>query len=199
MVERESVMLLQNLAVVWSGLAESNVAAILVGICLLIFGRQLFWLAVVAVGFYAGWKFSQEFLGEQSPLIVWAISSLFGLASGLLAKLVQKVAFAAAGFAVGGYFVANTLRDWELVGAQHEWLVFLIGGAAGALLVASFFEAGLMAVSSLLGAALIVEQLGLTPELKTAVLLALALAGFLVQAGLLRKFFPSEEKPDKKS
>ena len=192
-------MLMQNLAVEWSGLAESNLAAMLVGICLLIFGRQLFWLAVVAVGFYTGWKFSQEFLGEQSPVIVWAISLLFGLASGLLAKLVQKVAFAAAGFAVGGYFISNTLREWEIVGTQHEWLVFLIGGAVGALLVASFFEVGLMAVSALLGAGLLVEQLGLALELKTAALLTLAIAGFLVQAGLLRKFFPAKEERKLKS
>ena len=64
---------------------DPTIAALGVGALLLVMGRKLFWVAVIVVGFIAGWEFSNSFLEIQSGWLKLGISVLCGIAGGLLA------------------------------------------------------------------------------------------------------------------
>ena len=160
------------------------IAALLAGAALLLFGRRLFWLFVGVVGFVVAWRLAGAYLGEAG--IGWVLAVLVGLAGAAAAVLVQRLAVGLAGFAAGaiGFVWLAELLGWPmglptLVGA-------VVGGALGAALVGWLFGLGLVALSSLVGAALVVEGLGLE-EPRGPAFVILAVVGALVQLGSRRR------------
>jgi hypothetical protein len=64
-------------------------------------------------------------------------------------------------FLVGGYIALQALPALNLEGGGTTVLAFVIGGAIGLILVSMFLGWALISLSSLAGAALIVDALGL--------------------------------------
>ena len=158
--------------------ASTPIAALVAGGLLLLFGRRLFWLFVGVIGFVVAYRLAGAYLGGEGE--GWIIAVAGGVLGAVAAVLVQKLAVTLAGFAAGavGFIWLAEQLGWSLglpalVGA-------LVAGLLGAALVRWLFGIGLVALSALAGAALVVEGLGLE-EPRGVVFVILAGVGALVQ------------------
>jgi hypothetical protein len=166
--------------------------ALLAGAALLLAGRRLFWLFVGIVGFFAGLRLSLQILGPGSQGSRWIVALVAGLLGIVLALALQRAAVALAGFFVGAYAAAlllgiNLSRVWAHSGAHGgsaDLLLCLLAGVIAAVLALWVFEGALIALSSFVGAGLIVDALHLGRGLSGAVLLGLTVVGIAVQAGV---------------
>jgi hypothetical protein len=160
--------------------------AILVGLAVLLWGRQLFWLFVGGAGFVAGLTIACAVMasrGEGATLVVALAAGLLGI---LLAILIERLAVGAAGFVVGGHLLAGVLSGAGLVGGAG-WLVYLVGGLVGALLVVRLFDWALIILSVLLGAALLVQALAVGADARSLLFVVLVAVGLIVQGRRLHR------------
>lgn len=160
------------------------VAAILVGLVLLFFGRKLFWLFVGATGFVVGME-AAALLFPHQPDAALIGGLILGLIGAVIAIFVQKIALGIAGFLSGGYLLMTALRSWELQTPETAWVSFIIGGVIGAVLMYVVFNWALIILSSISGAHLILHSFGLSHQVATAAFVVLALFGILVQGKVL--------------
>jgi hypothetical protein len=148
---------------------------LLAGVAILLLGRPLFWVFVAALGAVAGGQIALAWCAGH-PHAVWIEVGAVaggGLAGALLAILLQPVAAALAGFAVGGLLAQDFVLHWHFaflttangMPAYHwqgypadAWVPFLVGGAIGAVLTLLLFNWALIVLSSLYGASLIVKN-----------------------------------------
>jgi hypothetical protein len=171
----------------WAGTA-TPIAALLVGVALLLFGRRLFWLFVGVIGFMAGWYLAMG--GGRHPatgggLLIALIAGLIGL---VLALLVQKVAVAVAGFFVGAYLLAGVL-GWQLPPLRPgQQLFLLLAGVVAAILALVLFDLALILYSAIAGSGLILENvhLHLGGNARLLLLVVLAAVGAAFQARVLQ-------------
>jgi MFS family permease len=173
-----------------------TLAFLLVGLLLLLLGRRLFWLFVAAAGFLIGVAAAPYILPHQSELFTLLVAVVLGIAGGLLAIFVQKVAVAIGGFVAGGYFaviLGAPLLNGVGVAYPGAWICFLAGGVLGAVLMMIFFNWALIFLSSLQGAHLIIKGL---PSIRQFPILrhhhpilfvVLVIIGVVVQASTYRR------------
>lgn len=157
---------------------------VVLGAALLFFGRKLFWLFLGAVGFVAGLSLAAWLFPDQSPVVSMVTAVVLGLVGALLAVFVQKAAVVVGGFLAGGYC---TLMLMEHFGTQVnvEWLPFLIGGIAGAVLLSIVFGWALILLSSLVGALLVVDVLQTGDDVSLLAVGVLCIVGVLAQTKLM--------------
>ena len=182
-----------------STFSSSPLWALVVGILLLLSGRRLYWMLVGVVGFVAGLTFAEQLIGNQAALVVLAIAVVAGLLGAVLALALQKVMVAVAGFVIGGGLAATLFPGASphlLAGVAAASLPVLIGGIIGALLVLLLFDWALIVLSSLLGAALVVQPLTSDPLLIRAVFGAAFLMGVVVQFLRLQRTVPRLDDAD---
>ena len=117
----------------------------------------------------------------------------------VLAVGIRKIAVAAAGFLAGGYFLARlfAISGQEILVGAHAaplapWIVFLVGGVIGAILMNFVFSWTLIILSALGGAALICESVHAGAQLVSVIFTALTVVGILIQSGVLRRRARSE-------
>jgi len=163
----------------------------LVGLALLTLGRRLFWLFVACVGFVAGVTSVQQAWGAEPDFIAFAIAGVAGLIGALLAIFFQGLAIGLAGFIAGGYSAFAIMNLFGLGALQLFWLLCVIGGIIGVILVFVIFDWTLIVLSSLIGAALIAQFTELSSRLEALIFLILMASGVLFQARLLGRK-PSE-------
>lgn len=164
-----------------------SIVNIVGGALLLSLGRKIFWLFVAASGFYAGLELATRYLNIKPEWVAVLMALAVGLVGALLAYFFQKLVIGAAGF-LAGAFIASRLVSY--LGTQvksWEWLVIVIGGIIGIVLVYAIFEWALIILSSLAGAILIVEGLKLAGLVGILVGALLFVAGLVFQAGLNRR------------
>jgi len=160
---------------------------------MLISGRGLFWLFVAVLGFFVGFDLTALHLTAQPQWLAFAVSAALGVLCAFAAVFVQRAAFAVAGFLGGGYifvFLA-ALFGWD--GARSA-AAFFIAGILGGVATFFFADAILIILSSLVGAAMIVDATTLRPASGSLVFVAASAFGILFQS----KFF-SSPKPLKQS
>ncbi|MEW5870008.1 MAG: hypothetical protein AB1894_12075 [Chloroflexota bacterium] len=171
---------------------------ILLGIAILVAGRKLFWLFVAAVGFAVGIVLAGFLFPNQSDLIQLIIALACGAVGAVLALFLQQLAIGLAGFLVGGYAFVSLLH---LIGLQlPNWLPFIIGGLIGAALLAILFDWAIMTLSSLAGAGLLVQAVGIAEGLQMVVFIVLFIVGFAIQLGVRqaeKSRQPKTTAPDK--
>jgi hypothetical protein len=173
------------------------IITLITGLAALLFGRQLFWLFVAIVGFIVSFNLAREFLVDQPDWMILLIALVIGLLGALLAVALQYVAAAIAGFLAGGYALFSLLNILEINIGQEwlSWVVFILGGIIGALLVLLLFDWALIILSAGLGATTLVQLLGqftdLSSLLRLLAFLILLVVGIAFQAYLL----PSDEPP----
>jgi len=164
-----------------------SVVNILVGAGLLFLGRRVFWLFVAGAGFVAGLALANRIFPD-SEIIGLIIGIGIGLLAALLAVLVQRFAIGLAGFLVGGYIALQIL---PMLNIESGWwattLAFIIGGVIGLILVGMFLDWALISLSSLAGAALILEALNLSNEIALVVFIILVVLGVVFQARELQQ------------
>jgi hypothetical protein len=155
------------------------------GIILLIFGRRLFWLFVALVGFLLGMEFSWVILGEQPKWVMLFIGLGTGLIGALLAVLVERVAFALAGFYAGAYLALIGAQSFGVGG--NTILLFAVGGLIGAVLAALIMDWVIIVLSCLVGSGAVVVSLGLGQTVSLLIFLVLAVAGTFLQTRVMER------------
>jgi hypothetical protein len=164
------------------------VAAVLAGLALLLFGRRLFWLAVGLAGFAVGLVLARRFLALDPWWLELGAALLAGALAALATIFLQRLVVSLGGFVAGALLV---LQVGKLSGTPPEgffWVLFaVLGGVAGAILAALLFEAALAAVTSLVGAHLLLTAAKVPPSLSFVLLLVLAAAGTVLQLAFGRK------------
>jgi hypothetical protein len=159
----------------------------LIGAVVLLFGRKLFWLCVAAVGFAAGFEIAPLLVHEPSTLVMLSLAIVLGFIGALLALFLQKIAIAIAGFLAGGKLAVAVAAAFLVHPVQYFWIVFLIGGIVGALLLLVLFDWALIALSSVVGAYLILSAFSLPPSGTSILFLALVAIGVIVQVTSMRR------------
>lgn len=163
-----------------------GIVNVVLGFILLTMGRKLFWFFVGVVGFSLGFYLGPRLLPAQNDGAALLLGLVFGLLGALLAHLVQRLAVGLAGFVVGGYLLV-TLSHW--LGQDLGYvsiILFLVGGAVGAALVAVIFNWALIILSAVTGAILVVEFVPIPPTARFLLFAGLLLVGILIQARLIR-------------
>ena len=151
---------------------------------LLIWGRKLFWLFVAAAGFFSGWQIAQTI--TRNELVGIIVGIVFAVIGALLAMFLKSIAIAVAGFLMGGAILTSLAG---FVGIDSfSWIVYIIGGIGGVILISMFFDWALIILSSLGGASLIVQAFSMDSGLVRFVLFAaLLIFGMVYQSRQLAK------------
>jgi hypothetical protein len=161
---------------------------LLLGIVLLLLGRRLFWLFVGVAGFLVGMEMAERFVADtQGMKLLIAIAA--GILGAVIAIFLKKAAIAIAGFVIGGCIAIELLRAFALfpkalAGMQGTPFSapYIIGGIIGAVLLFILFDWGLIVLSSLSGASLIVHNITFQSQAIPLLFVILVVVGILVQA-----------------
>lgn len=158
----------------------SLVIMLLAGLAALFFGRQLFWLFVGITGFLAGFQLATQLFADQPDWIILLIALVTGLAASLLYVVVQYLAMGVAGFLAGGYL---GLSAWQLLGPNSseplQWGIVITAAIVGAILTLVLVDWALIVLSSVTGAAAVVQLMTLEPVMQViafAILLAIGIS-----------------------
>ena len=157
------------------------IITIISGLAILFLGRQLFWLFVAVVGFAAGFELATNFLGGQPDWVILLIALVAGVIGALVAIFLRYLAVAVAGFASGAY-LGTVLTD--MLAADSGWLfwiLFIAGGAIGAILMLALFDWALILLSSFTGAAMLAPLPGWSSSLQLVLFVTLVVVGIIVQ------------------
>ena len=166
----------------------SAAVGILVGLVLLGYGRRLYWAFVAGVGFLTGLALGPRLLPGQPDWMILTVALVLALAGAVFAVVAKKLVVALIGFFAGGGTGLLLLRQHGITGDLPAWVVYLAAGVVGWVLVRTLFEWALILLSSLAGAGLIVAgvegRVALSQGLAFMLMIAVALIGIVVQAGL---------------
>jgi hypothetical protein len=163
-----------------------NIISLILGVALLVAGRKLFWLFVGAAGFVTGMQLATQFW--QGPeLLAIIIGLVVGVIFALLAIFLQSVAIGIAGFLAGGYILTVLAGMMGLNQGAFSWIVYIIGGIIGVLLVIFLFDWAIITLSSLAGASLITQALLLPSGLGGVIFIALVIVGVVIQGSMLQR------------
>jgi hypothetical protein len=157
-------------------------AAIILGALLLLTGRRLFWLFIATAGFFVGVSFGGMFFAGHQQWVILLVAVATGLIGALLAVFAQRVAFALAGFYAGAYIMYFLTHMYGL----YEISVFLslAGGVTGAVLASIFIDWAVIALSSLVGAGIIIDALNPGQATGLIIFMLLVSAGVFIQSRL---------------
>jgi Domain of unknown function (DUF4203) len=155
---------------------------ILLGIGLLFFGRQLFWLFVAVMGFLLGLDWIAPLLPSYPSWVGLLIAAGIGVVGALLVVLWQWVAVGVAGFLAGGYLVGQLLPATGVGTGTVPWGLFLLGGFIGSILMIAVFDWALIVLSALSGATVIVQALPFERLPAVGIFVGLTAVGIMVQA-----------------
>jgi len=161
----------------------SGLVSVLLGAGLLFSGRRLVWLFVGALGFIFGMQLA-SLLPQLSETTVLVVGLIFGVVFALLAVFLQKLAIGIAGFLAGG-FILTTLFARLGVESLSNWVVYLIGGLIGIVLVLLLFDWTLIIFSSMAGAALLLQSFSTQTPAGVLIFFLLSLVGIIIQGGLM--------------
>ena len=162
-----------------------NLVNAILGGALLVAGRKLFWLFVGAAGFVTGMQLATRFSQSSEGLAI-IIGLVIGLIFALLAIVLQRIAISIAGFLAGGYILTVLAGMLGMDAGALAWIVYVIGGIIGVILVSLLFDWALITLSCLAGASLVVQ--GLFPQNATGglIFIILFIIGIVIQGSVLR-------------
>ncbi len=150
------------------------------GILALCFGRRLFWAFVGLVGFVAGWQLATEFFASQPWWLMFILAVGLGLICAVLAELLQRVAAGVTGFLAGAYLASTLAIAAGWAGDAARIAEIAVGVICGIFLML-VFDWALIILSSLFGAAMVINHLELSTQLRSIFFVLLAVAGVIVQ------------------
>lgn len=160
---------------------------VILGGALLLVGRKLFWLFVGAIGFVTGFQLASSFWqGSESLAIIFGL--ILGVTFALLAIFLQTIAIGVAGFFAGGFTLTALASMFGIDTGSISWVVYLIGGIIGLVVVIYLFDWAIITLSSLAGASLLVQAFVPQSGAGTGgvVFAILVIIGVVVQGSVLR-------------
>ena len=155
------------------------------GAALLFIGRRLFWFFVGAIGFGIGLRLAER-MWPGPGLVSLVVALVVGVVFALLAVFLQSVAIGAAGFFAGGYVLLTLGGLFGVDRGILAWIIFILGGILGAILVGALLDWALITLSSLTGASMIVHALERGGGTGGVIMLVLFIIGIVVQGAALR-------------
>jgi ammonia channel protein AmtB len=162
-----------------------NLVNVILGSALLVAGRKLFWLFVAAAGFVTGMQLATRFTQTSEGLAIM-IGLVIGLIFALLAIFLQRIAIAIAGFLAGGYILTALAGMLGMDAGAFVWIIYVIGGIIGVILVSLLFDWALITLSSLAGASLVVQSLFPQNATGGLIFILLFVIGIVIQGSVLR-------------
>ncbi len=168
----------------------ASLAALVLGIISLFFGRKLFWVFAALIGLSVGLIVGAQILQGQSVLIRTIVAIVLAAICALLAFYAEKIMIILAGFfglGILGYLIANLFN----LPVFLHWLLFLGLGVLGAVLISRYMEWAIVVFSSVVGAIMAGAGLGGLTHFNFFVdlfiFLGLLAAGIYFQSRDLRK------------
>ncbi len=165
----------------------------LIGFLTLILGRQYYPVYVGAITFMMAKLYIPQIFPQQSNTSVLVTSIVAGLLIGGLSISLKRILAITASFLVGGSLVLGAADLLRLGPAFQTWTVFLIAGAVGALMALLVFDFGVIFLSVVYGATLILESLHLPGFTPLVWLILLSIFGIIVQWVLLQYGHPEPD------
>jgi len=162
-----------------------NLINVILGGALLVTGRKLFWLFVGAIGFITGMQLTARFWHGPEGLAIVA-SLVVGLIFAGLAVFLQTIAIGIAGFLAGGYTLSALVSMLGLQTSAANWIVYIVGGIIGVILVSYLFDWAVITLSSLAGASLLVQAFLSGHAAGSPIFFILFIAGVIIQGSTLR-------------
>lgn len=164
------------------GIGSAALAQIVVGGVLLLFGRRLFWLLIGAAGFFAGVLVTDTYLAVDSEALRWIVGLAVGLLAALAAVFLKRIAVSLGGAIIAGYSVYWYLGlTWQPL-QTWQWLLVAAAAVIGFLVAQVVFDFGLIFLSSLAGATLVLENLDAAASVSRWLFLVLVVLGATAQA-----------------
>jgi hypothetical protein len=161
-----------------------------VGAALLVAGRKFFWLFIGALGFITGIRVAAA-IWQGPDWMLLIIGLIVGIIFAALATFLQALAIGAAGFLSGGYVALMLVGMLGMEVGTLSWVVYIIGGLLGIVLVSFLFDWAIITLSSFAGASLVTQTFFAQSDNAGLIFLALIIIGVIVQGSLLR----SEKRP----
>lgn len=158
---------------------------LILGIALLMMGRRLYWLFLGGIGFVFGYDIAKQIIHGQPQSVIFVIALCTGVVGAMLAVIFQKFAVLLGGFLAGGYLLVELLKELGAGIGHSHWLLFILGGVIGAILMKVLFRWTLIALSSLMGSVIILRTFQFGPQLAKLLFTLLFVLGIAVQGGLL--------------
>ena len=159
----------------------------LIGLCVLFYGRQLFWLFVGAVGFMLAMTLAKPLLVGQPEWEVLIVGLGAGVVGALCALAVERVAVAIAGFVAGGALAVRVLQAASVGSGPLIWLVIFAGAVLGALVVVRLFDGALIVLSSAVGASLVADCIRTGTGASVLVFTVLLVCGVVAQTRQVKR------------
>ncbi|MCI0554487.1 MAG: hypothetical protein L0287_26360 [Anaerolineae bacterium] len=158
---------------------------VILGGGLLLAGRKLFWLFVGAIGFVTGLQLASNFWqGPESSAIIFGL--IVGVIFALLAIFLQTIAIGIAGFFAGGFTLTALAGMFGVDTGSIFWIIYVIGGIIGLVVVIYLFDWAIITLSSLAGASLLVQAFLPQGGAGGVIFAVLVIIGVVVQGSVLR-------------
>lgn len=167
--------------------SANNALRLLLGAALLTLGRRLYWLFVAAVGFLLGLRAASALLQQAPDWLLLLIAAVVGLLGAGLAVVLQRFGIALAGLMAGALAANSLLASLDAGSAAWAWVVYLICGVLGAVLLSLLFDWTLIVLSSIVGAVVITETLAPAAPWDGALFFAALLVGIMLQSRAFRR------------
>lgn len=155
---------------------------LITGGLLLVAGKKLYWFFVGTLGALAGLFVSETFFHPQSMADRILVAVGIGAAFAILALILQRIMIGVAGFIAGGYLGVALIDALQLPVEEYRWVVFILGGLIGIMIVKMLFDFSLVIISSAAGAILITRAIQMDGAKSLIILLVLIIAGVVVQS-----------------
>jgi len=156
-----------------------HLVRLLLGLIILLAGRNVFWLFIGAIGFLVGVDLANIWLVDQAGWLIIGVGIAAGLVGAILAVVLERVAFALAGSYAAVFL---TIAIAENLGSQGvSPTIVVVAGVVGAMLGALLTDWAIIILSALAGAAAVSSIFVMTPTVQYASIVALATLGVIVQ------------------
>lgn len=164
---------------------DDSILRIALGCALLLAGRNIFWLFIMLAGFLIGAELAEIWLADQPLWVMISVAIMVGIIGVVLSVLYQRVAFALGGFYAAGYLAIVLSAKLGIDPAPIS--AVLITGLFGSILAWLLMDWTIIILSSLAGAAAIVNTITAPLATEAALYLALVITGVLVQSSVLKR------------
>ena len=158
---------------------------LVLGVIILLAGRNIFWLFIAAIGFLVGAGIATSWLADHSLWLRLAVGLGAGLGGAILAIVFERAGFALAGFYTVVFLSFNYLEKLGFSGAS-TFMPYVLG-LIGAVLVALLTDWAIILLSALAGASAILSVFALGPIVELLCLLCLTTLGVVVQRASIKR------------
>lgn len=164
-----------------------NLIRFVVGGALLAFGRRLYWLFVAGFGFVMGLRLAGSLFQDSAQWLILLLALVVGLVGAFIAVTLQRFGIGLAGFLAGAYISYSLLETLSSDLSGWAWVIYVVGGVAGAILLNVIFDWTLILFSTVGGSLIVVQALELPAPWSFVLFLGLFILGLVIQGALFRQ------------